>query len=89
LVEVPEGERVEPRGILLTNLSVMTYRGTLSFTPQEVLKDTLLARWKRKTRKWIISQLVSLTDSNGNCEEEEVWVIEEEGDRYPIAQVGF
>ncbi|EKM79787.1 hypothetical protein AGABI1DRAFT_127469 [Agaricus bisporus var. burnettii JB137-S8] len=86
-VEVPEGEWVEPHEILLPNLLVMSYKGTLSFTPQ-VLKDTLLARWKRKTRKRTVPQLVSLTNSNEGVDEaEEVWIFEEEEDWYPTAEL--
>ncbi|KAF9449043.1 hypothetical protein P691DRAFT_759383 [Macrolepiota fuliginosa MF-IS2] len=50
VVEVPEGEWVEPQEILLPNLVAMTYKGTLSFSPK-TLKETLLARWRRKSRK--------------------------------------
>jgi hypothetical protein len=62
LVEVPNGEYVEPQEILLPNLAAMTYRGMLSFSPQ-VLKDTLLARWKRKSRRRTVPRLITIPDS--------------------------
>lgn len=59
VVDVPEGEWVEPQEILLPNLVAMTYKGALSFSPK-VLKETLLARWKRRTRRRNVPRLVAL-----------------------------
>ncbi|KAF5363554.1 hypothetical protein D9756_000094 [Leucocoprinus leucothites] len=42
LVQAPQGEFVQPHEILLPNLVAMTYRGTLSFSPQTP-KETIYA----------------------------------------------
>ncbi|KXN88994.1 hypothetical protein AN958_06456 [Leucoagaricus sp. SymC.cos] len=96
-VEVPEGEWVDPQEILLPNLIAVTYRGTLTFTPQ-VLKDMIHARWKRKSRKRTVPRLVRLSSDKsitaagvvegGMVEEEEVEVvIMEEEEWYPTVEL--
>jgi len=49
VVQIPLGGSIPPHEILLPNLTAMTYRGALSFTPR-VLKETIYARWNRKRR---------------------------------------
>lgn len=98
VVEVPEGEWVEPQEILLPSLVVMSYRGTLSFSPK-TLKETLLARWRRKSRKRNVTRFVSpggpdwveegsegIGDAQWARSEREV-VIGEEEDWFPTAVI--
>lgn len=49
VVQISLGGSVPLHEVLLPNLTAMTYRGALSFTPK-VLKETIYARWNRKRR---------------------------------------
>ncbi|KAF5363783.1 hypothetical protein D9756_000096 [Leucocoprinus leucothites] len=63
LVQVPQGEFVQPHEILLPNLVAMTYRGTLSFNPR-TLKEMIYARWRRMSRKRSVPKLIRVGDAS-------------------------
>jgi len=66
VVQIPLGGSIPPHEILLPNLTAMTYRGALSFTPR-VLKETIYARWNRKRRTRGIPKTMSINaDHNGS-----------------------
>jgi len=66
LVQIPPGGSVPPHEILLPNLTAMTYRGALSFTPK-VLKEAVYARWNRKTRTRAVPRLMVINaDHSGS-----------------------
>ncbi|KAJ3574691.1 hypothetical protein NP233_g1600 [Leucocoprinus birnbaumii] len=57
LIQVPQGEYVEPHEILLPNLVAMTYKGTLSFHLR-TLKEMIYARWRRKSRRRSVPKVI-------------------------------
>ena len=63
LVQVPQGISVQPHEILLPNLTAMTYRGALSFSPK-VLKETIYTRWNRKSRMRTVPRLIKVDDDD-------------------------
>ena len=66
VVQIPLGGSIPPHEILLPNLTAITYRGALSFTPR-VLKETIYARWNRKRRARGVPKPMSINvDHNGS-----------------------